>query len=139
MSSSAVCIFCKIIKGIVPSPLLELLLLELVASKTAIPDSSQWAQFAKPASITGDIPSFKLYDSEKVFAFLDIGPLSRGHAVSSSSPAPHRCSNAHGVYSSSSEGVHLHASLHVHLSNVSKFMLGVEEAIANNLRFTNSS
>ncbi|ODM22902.1 Hit family protein 1 [Aspergillus cristatus] len=43
MSSSAACIFCKIIKG--------------------------------------DIPSFKLYDSEKVFAFLDIGPLSRGHTL----------------------------------------------------------
>lgn len=31
---------------------------------------------------TGDIPSFKLFESEKVFAFLDIQPLSRGHAVS---------------------------------------------------------
>ena len=31
---------------------------------------------------TGDIPSFKLYESEKVLAFLDINPLSRGHAVS---------------------------------------------------------
>ncbi|KAJ5662471.1 hit family protein 1 [Penicillium maclennaniae] len=40
--SSAACIFCKIIKG--------------------------------------DIPSFKLFESEKVFAFLDIQPLSRGHA-----------------------------------------------------------
>lgn len=29
----------------------------------------------------GDIPSFKLYDSPKVFAFLDINPLSKGHAV----------------------------------------------------------
>lgn len=29
----------------------------------------------------GDIPSFKLYDSAKVFAFLDINPLSKGHAV----------------------------------------------------------
>ncbi|EPE25980.1 HIT-like protein [Glarea lozoyensis ATCC 20868] len=43
MSSLASCIFCKIIKG--------------------------------------DIPSFKLYESEKVFAFLDINPLSKGHAL----------------------------------------------------------
>ncbi|GFF31096.1 hit family protein 1 [Aspergillus udagawae] len=41
--SSAACIFCKIIKG--------------------------------------DIPSFKLFESDKVFAFLDIQPLSRGHAL----------------------------------------------------------
>ncbi|KAJ8063885.1 hypothetical protein OCU04_007736 [Sclerotinia nivalis] len=43
MASQAACVFCKIIKG--------------------------------------DIPSFKLYESEKVFAFLDINPLSKGHAL----------------------------------------------------------
>jgi len=43
MASSAACIFCKIVKG--------------------------------------DIPSFKLFESDKVFAFLDISPLSRGHAL----------------------------------------------------------
>ncbi|KFX92305.1 hypothetical protein O988_01471 [Pseudogymnoascus sp. VKM F-3808] len=31
--------------------------------------------------IKGDIPSFKLFESDKVFAFLDINPLSRGHAL----------------------------------------------------------
>ncbi|KAJ9203160.1 hypothetical protein DTO166G4_220 [Paecilomyces variotii] len=41
--SAAACIFCKIIKG--------------------------------------DIPSFKLFENDKVFAFLDIQPLSRGHAL----------------------------------------------------------
>ncbi|RKF55824.1 Hit family protein 1 [Erysiphe neolycopersici] len=41
--SAAACIFCKIIKG--------------------------------------EIPSFKLLESEKVLAFLDINPLSRGHAL----------------------------------------------------------
>ncbi|OQD82496.1 hypothetical protein PENANT_c021G02087 [Penicillium antarcticum] len=41
--ASAACIFCKIIKG--------------------------------------DIPSFKVFESDKVFAFLDIQPLSRGHAL----------------------------------------------------------
>ncbi|KAL2009769.1 hypothetical protein VTN00DRAFT_5576 [Thermoascus crustaceus] len=41
--SSAACVFCKIIKG--------------------------------------DIPSFKLFESDKVLAFLDIQPLSRGHAL----------------------------------------------------------
>jgi len=31
--------------------------------------------------LPGDIPSFKLFESDKVLAFLDIQPLSRGHAV----------------------------------------------------------
>ncbi|KIW76356.1 hypothetical protein AYO20_00990 [Fonsecaea nubica] len=31
--------------------------------------------------IKGEIPSFKLFESEKVLAFLDIQPLSRGHAL----------------------------------------------------------
>lgn len=30
----------------------------------------------------GEIPSMKLFESEKTFAFLDINPLSKGHAVS---------------------------------------------------------
>lgn len=29
----------------------------------------------------GDIPCFKLYETEKTLAFLDINPLSSGHAV----------------------------------------------------------
>ncbi|KAG2418066.1 hypothetical protein HFD88_001166 [Aspergillus terreus] len=32
--------------------------------------------------IKGEIPCFKLFESDKVLAFLDIQPLSRGHAVS---------------------------------------------------------
>jgi len=31
--------------------------------------------------IKGDIPSFKLFESDRVFAFLDIQPLSKGHAL----------------------------------------------------------
>ncbi|KAJ9603924.1 Adenosine 5'-monophosphoramidase [Cladophialophora chaetospira] len=31
--------------------------------------------------IKGDIPSFKLFENDKVFAFLDIQPLSKGHAL----------------------------------------------------------
>ncbi|KAL1964023.1 hypothetical protein VTN77DRAFT_7569 [Rasamsonia byssochlamydoides] len=31
--------------------------------------------------IKGEIPSFKLFENEKVLAFLDIQPLSRGHAL----------------------------------------------------------
>jgi len=31
--------------------------------------------------IKGEIPSFKLYESEKTLAFLDINPLSRGHSL----------------------------------------------------------
>lgn len=31
--------------------------------------------------IKGEIPSYKLYEDEHVFAFLDISPLSKGHAL----------------------------------------------------------
>jgi histidine triad (HIT) family protein len=31
--------------------------------------------------IRGEIPSYKVYEDEHVFAFLDIGPLSRGHTL----------------------------------------------------------
>lgn len=31
--------------------------------------------------IKGDIPSFKLFESDKILAFLDIQPLSKGHAL----------------------------------------------------------
>ncbi|KAI0738894.1 HIT-like protein [Daedaleopsis nitida] len=31
--------------------------------------------------IKGEIPSFKLVETDKVFSFLDIGPLSKGHAL----------------------------------------------------------
>ncbi|KAK3376621.1 HIT-like domain-containing protein [Lasiosphaeria ovina] len=31
--------------------------------------------------IKGDIPCFKLFESDKTLAFLDINPLSRGHAL----------------------------------------------------------
>jgi len=31
--------------------------------------------------IKGDIPSMKVFESDKTFAFLDISPLSRGHAL----------------------------------------------------------
>lgn len=31
--------------------------------------------------VAGEIPSFRLYEDEWVYAFLDIGPLSRGHCL----------------------------------------------------------
>jgi diadenosine tetraphosphate (Ap4A) HIT family hydrolase len=31
--------------------------------------------------IKGEIPSLKLFESEKTLAFLDIGPISKGHAL----------------------------------------------------------
>ena len=31
--------------------------------------------------VAGQIPSHKLYEDEKVFSFLDVGPLSRGHCL----------------------------------------------------------
>jgi hypothetical protein len=34
-------------------------------------------------STVGEIPSMKIFESEKTYAFLDIGPLSRGHSVRS--------------------------------------------------------
>ena len=41
---------------------------------------------ANPCSRVGDIPCFKLFESDKTLAFLDINPLSRGHAVRSCGP-----------------------------------------------------
>lgn len=64
----AACIFCKIIKGrisLVPHQPLSDRLSRNLADKPK-----------------GDIPSFKLFESERVLAFLDIQPLSQGHAVS---------------------------------------------------------
>jgi len=46
-----------------------------VNSNSRIAESSN-AQYA------GEIPSMKLFESEKTLAFLDIGPLSLGHSVS---------------------------------------------------------
>jgi histidine triad (HIT) family protein len=31
--------------------------------------------------LSGEIPSHKVYEDEQVYAFLDIGPLSRGHTL----------------------------------------------------------
>ncbi|HEV7667243.1 MAG TPA: HIT family protein [Thermoanaerobaculia bacterium] len=31
--------------------------------------------------LSGDIPSYKIYEDDQVFAFLDIGPLSEGHTL----------------------------------------------------------
>jgi histidine triad (HIT) family protein len=31
--------------------------------------------------INGEIPSFKVFEDDRVYAFLDIGPLSRGHVL----------------------------------------------------------
>ena len=31
--------------------------------------------------LTGEIPCFRVYEDDKVFAFLDISPLSRGHIL----------------------------------------------------------
>jgi diadenosine tetraphosphate (Ap4A) HIT family hydrolase len=75
MSSLASCIFCKIIKGIenpISTDSRAFTLSALTYSSPASPLTNK-----QP----GDIPSFKLYESEKVFAFLDINPLSKGHAL----------------------------------------------------------
>ncbi len=31
--------------------------------------------------ITGDVPSHKIYENDHVYAFLDIGPVSKGHTL----------------------------------------------------------
>ncbi|MGH9322290.1 MAG: HIT family protein [Vicinamibacteria bacterium] len=31
--------------------------------------------------IRGELPSYKVYEDERVFAFLDIGPISQGHTL----------------------------------------------------------
>jgi diadenosine tetraphosphate (Ap4A) HIT family hydrolase len=62
--SSAACIFCKIVKGASNY-------LPLISSNG----------YGSKLTRTGDIPSLKLFESDKVLAFLDINPLSRGHAV----------------------------------------------------------
>ncbi len=31
--------------------------------------------------LSGDIPSYKIYEDEHVFSFLDINPIARGHAL----------------------------------------------------------
>jgi hypothetical protein len=38
-------------------------------------------QYPQLTKFTGEIPSMKLFESEKTLAFLDIQPLSRGHSV----------------------------------------------------------
>ena len=58
MSKMASCIFCKIIKGDLELPHRRDLLIG-----------------------SGEIPSMKLFESEKTLAFMDIGPLALGHSV----------------------------------------------------------
>ncbi len=65
MVSNASCIFCKIVKG----------------KPSASPVPSGAGTNKELPRNAGDIPSFKLFESEKTLAFLDINPLSRGHAV----------------------------------------------------------
>lgn len=74
MNSLATCIFCKIIKGTWWS---------CAASHEPYTDKPAGHSLLSTltASVIGEIPCFKLFESEKTLAFLDINPLSRGHAV----------------------------------------------------------
>lgn len=47
----------------------------------------------------GDIPSLKLFESDKTFAFLDINPLSYGHAVRPAQIAPLLTVTAYSLHS----------------------------------------
>ncbi|KAJ8128986.1 hypothetical protein O1611_g4645 [Lasiodiplodia mahajangana] len=53
--------------------------------RQVIPKITEWSE----------IPSFKLFESEKTLAFLDIGPLSKGHAVRST--YRYKCVHSHGL------------------------------------------
>ncbi|KAL7619960.1 Adenosine 5'-monophosphoramidase [Parahypoxylon ruwenzoriense] len=76
---AATCIFCKIIKG------------KLKASAPHVADQrGAWRGLKEkvpghPTNTanhqTGEIPCFKLFESDKTLAFLDINPLSKGHAL----------------------------------------------------------
>lgn len=68
-SRMASCIFCKIIKGMPPNP-------EAMRPCFAFCERARAEIF-----FLGDIPCFKLFESDKTLAFIDINPLSRGHAV----------------------------------------------------------
>lgn len=46
----------------------------------------QTAIYLLTACYPGEIPSFKLFESDKTLAFLDVGPLSKGHAVNAFLP-----------------------------------------------------
>lgn len=52
-----------------------------LSSKTKMADHNVDASCIFCKIIKGDIPSFKLLDTSSCFAFLDIGPLSKGHAL----------------------------------------------------------
>ncbi|KAI9830612.1 MAG: Adenosine 5'-monophosphoramidase [Thelocarpon superellum] len=47
--------------------------------------------------IRGEIPSLKLFESDKILAFLDIQPLSRGHALREVLPVVKRLVTATGA------------------------------------------
>lgn len=61
----AACIFCKIVRG-----------MGLVVAWHSI-----YGTHLGPDVLAGEIPSFKLLESDKILAYLDIQPLSKGHAV----------------------------------------------------------
>ncbi|KAL9586706.1 MAG: hypothetical protein Q9212_000714 [Teloschistes hypoglaucus] len=77
---AAACIFCKIVKG------LSILSVPLSPNKEV--DSNQNINFSyscadgiRGGREKGEIPSFKLFESDRLLAFLDIQPLSLGHAL----------------------------------------------------------
>ena len=59
--------------------------------KKAIPEELALTRAKNSANVNrgaGDIPSFKLIETEKILAYLDIQPLSKGHAVWESNCPP---------------------------------------------------
>lgn len=87
-SRMASCIFCKIIKGTYSFASLLNLALKLFAMSTLMAYITLIPFDLGTDHLLGDIPCFKLYESDKTLAFLDINPLSRGHAVCAPSRAP---------------------------------------------------
>jgi diadenosine tetraphosphate (Ap4A) HIT family hydrolase len=72
--SSAACIFCKIVKGEIP------------CFKVGCHRCSPCARSAATNTHVRARP--QLVETPKILAFLDIQPLSKGHAVSLPAPSP---------------------------------------------------
>jgi histidine triad (HIT) family protein len=53
----------------------------MIGGRTASTEGKGMAETIFKKIIAGQIPSHKVYEDESVLAFLDIGPLSRGHTL----------------------------------------------------------
>lgn len=78
-SRMATCIFCKIIKGMYSDRQASVCCAEEDLGGVSL--ANRPYNQAHTDTLAGEIPSFKLFESDKTLAFMDIQPLSKGHAV----------------------------------------------------------